>query len=72
MSHKFMTPHGDMSCEILAREDTVHKIVNNEVIAITINHMEVIEEKEYVYSIEVENAHTYITENHILHHNLKE
>lgn len=72
MSHKFMTPTGAMSCEILAQDDVIFKIVDGKTIIIKINFMETIKEKEYVYRVEVENAHTYITKNGIFHHNIKE
>lgn len=70
-THKFMSNNEEVLAKDLISGDKLMKLKNNvfeDVIIISIIY---IKEIVNVYQIEVDDAHTYISENMILHHNFK-
>lgn len=66
-THKFMTPYGDITYINLKEGD---KVISG-VTLVEIESFEEIKSKCKVHRIEVADAHTYVSENGILHHNMK-
>ena len=70
-SHKLMCADGQKKINDIEVGDKVLQFKNGIIIELPLTSKLEIFDNEFIYKIEVDDAHTYITEDGIVHHNLK-
>jgi intein/homing endonuclease len=70
-SHLFMVNGLPVSSNLLKIGDEIMLIKNNDLGVDRVESIKINETPIYVYNVEVEDAHTYIGENGLFHHNAK-